>query len=187
MRKITSKKEEERKNRRSQIIIGGLLILIMGLSTVGYSALHNKNPETEKIVYNGIEFTKEDNLWKTKIGNYEYAFVYNPQEVEEVNVQKRISNYRNAPLYISYEDSSAMFEIYKNLFANGIVERIQEACLEEECKENFPVKNCTDNFIVIKKSDINKVEEKENCVFIYGNEDIAKMSDGFLFKIIGIQ
>lgn len=187
MRKISSTKEEERKNRRNQIIIGGLLILIMGLSTIGYSTLRNNSSETEKIVYNGIKFIREDNLWKTKIGDYEYAFFYNPNEVEEVNVQKRISDYQDVPLYVSYEDSNAMLEIYKNLFVNGVVERIQEACLEEECNDNFPIKNCTDNFIVIKKSSINKVEERDNCIFIYGDENITKMSDGFLFKITGIQ
>jgi len=191
MRKIISKKIEERKNRRMQFIVGGLLILIMALSTIGYSINNNHENNFEKINYKGIEFVRENNLWNVKIGNYQFGFLYNPNEVEEINSSLNyLGEYNNEPLYIYYENSDAMMEIYRNLFYyNNIAERIQEACPEgETCNAEVPVKDCTNNFIVIKKSEKSEVKQENNCVFISGSdEEIVKITDGFLFKITGIQ
>ena len=100
-----------------------------------------------------------------------------------------LSNYYNKPLYISSENSEIANEIYKNLFYyNQIVQRIQNACLEGEgCEGNLPIKNCEDNIIIFKESENNEIIQEKNCVFIKGKkEDLVKLSDDFLFKIIGI-
>ena len=191
MRKIISKKIEDKKNQKKQLLVGALLILIMALSTIGYSLKNGQKEDTKELMYNNIKFTQINNLWNAKIGNYQFYFSYNPTEVEEVNSTLNfLNNYNNAPLYIYSENSDVTMEIYRNLvYYNGIVERMQEACLEgESCAEGVPIKNCTNNFIIIKKSITKEIRQEENCVFISGNdEELVKMSDGFLFKIMGIQ
>jgi len=191
MRKIISKKDEQKKQKRTQLIVGILLILIMALSTIGYSLNNNSEDETEKIIYNDIEFIRENNLWDADIGNFQFNFLYNPTETEEINsTLNYLNEYYNLPLYIYSENSDAMMEIYRNLFYyNQIVERVQEACPDGEiCAKEIPVKNCTNNFIIIKKSEISEIKQKDNCVFISGkDEELAKITDGFLFKISGIQ
>ena len=70
-----------------------------------------------------------------------------------------------------------------------IVQRIQPACLDKECDEdeNLAVKNCTDNFIIIKKDDVSKIEQEDNCVFISApQENLTRITDEFLFKILSI-
>ena len=190
MRKIISKETETKKQRRMQLIIGILLILIMALSTIGYS-MNNQEDNSEKIIYNEIEFVKEDNLWNVNLGDFQFGFLYNPTETEEIESDLNYLNeYDGLPLYIYSENSNAMTEIYRNLFYyNQIVERVQEACPEGEiCNEEIPIKNCTNNFIIIKKSEISEVRQEDNCVFISGkDEDLAKITDEFLFKISGIQ
>jgi hypothetical protein len=190
MRKIISKEAETKKQRRTQVIVGILLVLIMALSTIGYS-LNNQEDNSEKIIYNDIEFVRENNLWNAKIGNFQFGFLYNPTETEKINSSLNYLNeYDNLPLYIYSENSDAMMEIYRNLFYyNQIVERVQEACPEGEiCAEEIPVKNCTNNFIIIKKSEISEIKQEDNCVFISGkDEDLVRITDGFLFKISGIQ
>ena len=80
-----------------------------------------------------------------------------------------------------------MNEIYRNL--TGIVERTQAACIEEkECPEDWPIKDCSNNFIIIKESNESKIIQQDKCVFIYGeSENLTQIADGFLFKIMEIK
>jgi len=64
--------------------------------------------------------------------------------------------------------------------------KISFACLDENCTEDWPVKNCTSNLIVIEESDKDSVTEQENCVFISANDTI-KGADTFLYRILGIK
>jgi hypothetical protein len=191
MRKIISKKTEGKKNRIKQIVVGVLLVFIMVLSTVGYSLNSWGKEETKRVLYNGVEFILENDLWNAKIGNFNFLFLYNPTETEKIDSElKYVNEYANLPLYIYSEDSDATMEVYKNLFYyNNIVERVQEACpLNESCSSEIPVKNCTNNFIIIRESEKKEIKQEENCVFIFDKkEELAKTTDSFLFNILGIQ
>jgi hypothetical protein len=193
MRKIVSKEERAKRDRRNQLIIGGILILVMVGSVLGYAfGREQDSTDTEKIIYNGLEFTKTGNLWDVDTGTYQLSFLYNPEETEKINsALNPLSRYSNQPLYISSENSEAEVEIYRNLFyQNQIVQRVQNACFEgEKCEdETFPIKNCTDNLIIIKESNNTGIKQQNNCVFIEGSgKNLTKLSDSFLFKLTGIQ
>lgn len=192
MRKIISKEEEARKSKRNQLIIGGILILVMVASSLGYAFTREQSgTASEKIIYNGIEFDKTGNLWNANTGNFQFSFLYNPQETVKINsILNPLGNYANKPLYIYSQSAMATAEIYRNLFyQNQIVQRVQNACFEgETCNDNSPVKTCQDNLIIIKESNNTGVKQQDNCVFIEGNAgNLTKLSDSFLFKITGIQ
>lgn len=192
MRKIISKEESVKKSRRNQLIVGGVLILVMIASVLGYAFGKEQTTDTERITYKGFEFTKTGNLWNVNTGTYQLSFFYNPQETEKINsILNPLSLYSGKPLYISSESNEAETEIYRNLFyQNQVVQRVQNACFEgEKCKdESFPIKNCTDNVIIIKESNTTKITQQNNCVFIEGNKgNLTKLSDSFLFKLTGIQ
>ncbi len=191
MRKIISKEQEDKKRKKNQLLVGGVLILIMFLSVLGYSIGNNKENENEKIKYNGFEFTEQGDFWILNMGNFQFSFMYNPNEVESIKTTLNpINNYADQPLYIYSENIEAETEVYKNLvYYNSIAERIQKACPEnEECAEGLPVKNCDNNFIIIKESNNSAVRQEDNCVFIDGKkEDLTKLTDSFLFKLIGVQ
>jgi len=59
----------------------------------------------------------------------------------------------------------------------------------EPCYDKtLPTKDCNDNLIIVKNSTINKIYEKNNCVYIEGNQkDLLTLTDEFLLKIIGIK
>jgi len=192
MRKIISKYEKRKKDRIKQLVVGGFLVFIMLFSILGYAfgAFRGKeNEDITKINYNGFEFTNQNGFWLLNLGDLNFIFKYNPNEVEKIYSElKYLDNYYNKPLYISSETNEAEFEIYKNL--DQVVQRMQPACLEEECDddENLAVKNCTDNFIIVKKSNISEITQEDNCVFIYGSqENLTRITDEFLFKILGIE
>jgi len=195
MRKINLKRDESRKKRRNQLIAGLVLILIMFFSTVGYSFIgFNKEQEnqgnTEKIIYKSFEFTKQNSFWLLNKDGINFVFKYNPKQLEGFNhglIFLTMSNYYGKPLYIYSENIESEFEIYRNF--DRISQRMQSACLEQEqnCKENSPIKTCEDNFIIIKPSNSSEIIRENNCIFINGpSQDLVKLTDEFLFKILGI-
>lgn len=187
MRKITSKQKQEKQNRIKQLVVGSILVVIMLISVFGY-AFQGNNEDDSKLKYNGFKFVKQNGYW---ILEDSFTFKYSPKETEEFHIEdylNTLDNYQDKPLYIYSENNMAESELYKNLYY--IVQRIQNACLEGEkldCEDNLPIKTCEDNFIIIQEGEF-KVEQKDNCLFVYGSkEDLIKISDEVLYKIIGVK
>lgn len=193
MRAIETKQEAEKKKKRNQWIIGGIMIVVMLGSTFGYAfyQLGNKDNQIEDIEYNGYKFTSQSGFWLTKIGDYEFLFRYNPTEIERIesggDTLKYLNSYSGQPLYIFSEDYVAEVEIYRNL--GYVVQRFQRACPENtNCTQDWPVKDCSSNFLILRKTNESRIYQEENCVFIEGPEqNLTQITDEFLFKIIGIE
>jgi hypothetical protein len=189
MRKISSKEKHEKKQKKNQLILGVILIVIMLFSTFAYSFMGNGSDEnSEKVKYNDYEFIKQNNLWYLEINENVFVFSYNPKEVEKIpSYVNTLEHYYNLPLYIYSENPETRLEISRNM-ANYVL-RVQNACVKgEECyDENLPIKTCEENVILVKESEISLIKQEENCVFIQGKkEDLLKITDEFLFKILGI-
>ena len=195
MRKILSKGEEAKRTKRNQFLIGGAMVLVMVASVLGYAFGREEQGanNSDKLIYNGFEFVKQSSgFWSVNTGNYQFFFKYNPKETEKTtSTLNLLDSYANKPLYISSENIEAATEIYRNLFyQNRIVERVQNACLQgENCSDqNYPIKTCNDNLIVIKEGNKTEIRQQNNCVFIMGkSENLTELSDSFLYKIIGVQ
>jgi len=188
MRKIVTKGELDKKRKRNQLIIGLILVGVMFFSVVGYSFSGKEAEEEKKVIYNGFEFKNSQGFWIVEVEGRQFAFMYNPNKVEKINSElNHIEGYYGKPLYIYSEDQEAEFEIYRNL--DRLVLRRQYACLENQnCSNNeWPIKNCTDNFIIIKEAPISNLVQEENCVFISGpRENLSMVTDEFLLRITGI-
>lgn len=190
MRNIENKKESEKRNKRNQLIVGVILIFIMLGSTFGYVMFSSpdNNSGIEKIQYNGYEFVNQNGFWVTSIGNYDFVFSYNPEQVEKINASlNSLNTYSGKVLYFFYENDAAAVEISRNL--GSIVLRFQGACIDEEgCPEDWPIRDCSNNFILIKETNESKIYQENNCVFIEGpRENLTQITDEFLFKITGIE
>ncbi|GIU68577.1 MAG: hypothetical protein KatS3mg001_427 [Candidatus Pacearchaeota archaeon] len=194
IKKLVTKEEAERKRKRNQIILGVVLLLVMVLGTIGFAIQSNSGTtdsssnSLNKIKYKNYEFENRNGLWV--LGNF--VFSYNPLEIQSFQSYgvgiSSFEKYLKKPLYIYSQDETAKNEVYVNLV--GLVERVQNACLEnEECNdESLPKKTCSDNFIFIKISNETSITEKDNCVFIQGKDrEILKLTDEFLFKILKIR
>lgn len=187
MRKLVSKQERKKNSKRNQIVAGVVLVFLMIFSTLGFALQggfgNSNNQDGEAVVHNGFQFTNINGFWVWE----NFVFKYNPKEVPNIGDNlKEIDSYRGKPLYIYSENEESNIEVYVNL--GQVSERVQEACLEgSECaNENFPIKTCTDNFIIIKEGN-NEVRQEDNCVYISGPQSqLTKLTDQFLFKILGI-
>lgn len=188
MRTIETEEQKKKKKQRNQIIIGSIMVVIMLLSTAGYAFYSTENKTSTRINYNGIRFLLNENgLWSFSIGNYGYATRYNPEDTKNITSPSfDIRTYNGAPLFFVSEDSVSENEILRNL--QYFIPRAQPACLEgESCEGNLPIKNCTDNLIIIRAANETRISKQDNCAFIQGQGDeLLKASDSFLFKILGV-
>ena len=196
MQKIITQEEKERKIKRNQLVIGIVLIGLMVLSSLSFAFINNTTNINEKIEYKGIKFVADGNgYWSFNIQGTDFLTKYNPKETEDISYlnYKNINEYSNKPLYLIGDNGEHFSEISRNL--NNIALRINNACLEGDSKctknnINFPIKKCSsDNIIIIMNVEgIEKIYNKENCVFIetnYANQ--VRYADRFLFSILGIQ
>ena len=192
MRRLVSKEEEAKNKKRNQIILGFFLVFVLILSSIsfalqgglGSSNTGQGNTQGNEIEYNGFKFTNQNGLWL--LGNY--VFRYLPTQVEDIDSEVNpIANYQGKPAYIYSEDEDATIDLVVNL--GSVVQRIQKACPEGViCSAELPVKTCNDNFIIIKEDTENSITQENNCVFIKGQKDeLAKLVDAFLFKILEIK
>lgn len=199
MRKLSSKKDGKQKQKRNQLLIGGLLILVMMASTFGIlsnSFGKNAGSETE-INYKGQEFQFANNLWYTSIGNLQFAIKTNPLNILEISEQVNyLNSYSGKPLYVYSENYESKMEVYRNFYS--IAERMQDACPDLgnssvdvgklSCENEWPLKNCENNLIIIKKGEEEKIIQEDNCLIIVGkNENLMMLTDGAILKIIGVQ
>ncbi len=186
-----SKETEDKKRKRNQLLIGAVLIGLMVMSTAGYSFLNQDNTAASqnKVNYKGFIFSNNNGLWQLVLGNFNFYFSFNPNQVASLNTSVNLLNsYSGQPLYISSQDTSAEFEIYRNL--DQVILRRQYACLEgEKCQDSsLPVKNCDNNFIIIEESNTSEITQDKNCVYIKGQkQDLVKATDEFLFKMLNIK
>lgn len=186
MREILSKEELEKKESRNRTIITIIIIVILAFSTAGYSLMQRQGSSsstTEK--YKGYQFSlADDGLWHFIVNNQEYATQFTPKSTENISFSLKSISYANKPLYFSYDsDSRAVSELVRNLKG---AQRSQFVCTDN-CTEDLPIKDCTNNVITIKIENTTLIKQENNCVYISANsEDIIRASDAFIFKILGI-
>lgn len=191
MRKIISQSATHKKKRMNKILLSLGMIFIMFSSILGYAfqsfgGSEEESTEEKKITtFNGFDFTEQSGFWILDFNGMNLIFRYNPSQIIESNSEiNTLLNYEAKPLYIYSENVQAKSEIKTNLFE--FVDGIEDACLDGLCGDS-QVKTCEDNFIIIKESENNEIKQQDNCLFIEGKmEDLVKLTDGFLYKILGV-
>lgn len=185
MRKIKTQEEINKTNKRNQFLVGSVLILLLVVATAGYSFLDKggQNSDGDKVVENGLEFSRNGEMWNTVIDGVNLQFSYLPSEVENISVNGsyNFGDYASQVIYVSDYNEGAV-EILSNL--GNFFQRSQVACFNSsDCEEDVPVKTCDDNFIIFQEGE-NAVYKNKRCVFIVG--DTRRAADAFIYKILEI-
>lgn len=194
MKRILTEKQKQRKVKMTQLIIGLVLILVMVLSTVGYSLMDRTDTtKVNKMTYNGIEFIKDSNdYWQFNLDGKTLMTRFNPKEVSFINTQKvpAYTEYSNNVLYYDASGTEALSEIMR--IFDGIVLRSQRGCVPgNECLGNYPIKNCTQDKVIIirepKDNESESITSDNNCVYIISDMSNQTMfSDAFIFRSLRI-
>jgi len=193
---VKEKKSHTKKQRRNQIIVGVVLVVLMFLSIAGFAFQGSEEDGSgDTISYNGQEFVKQNNLWFTQKGDNLFSILTHPDDIPEINNSiDKLNKYQNKVLYLNSNNPQATGEVYRNIIS--FTTRWQEACIENHieeyvCEENWPIKNCEDERIIVIKtsSDLEEIEvmQEGKCLFISGNEtEIVKAVDSTILEIIGV-
>jgi hypothetical protein len=195
--KIITQEEKERRETKNKRIMGIILGIIMLFSTAGYFVFDFSSGKTNSLEYGQYKFKQNQNgYWTFSYANQEYQTLFTPFDTVNISRQmtRTLSEYYNIPLYISAQpiediSASATQEILRNI--QNSVDRVNYACLDENCSQNYPVKSClSDNILVFKQSTANSssIKQDKRCVIIfYTASEEEKVADAFLFSLLGIQ
>lgn len=208
MKRIISNEDKERVKKRNQFIVGIVLIFLMLFSTIGFAFNFRLTGNViEEVEHNGVDFSRDPNTgyWAFNFGGNDYFSIYSPEEVSDISFvnSKSVNNYANKPVYFVGEAGDGFAEIYRVL--TNYVSRVGGACLDEECEEDYPLKDCSvDNVIIIEEvletgeaagtvseDTVGPVEEivnEGNCVYIRAKpENLVRYSDAFMYDLLGLR
>jgi len=195
MKALISQEEKDKKLKRNHLIMGLILILLMVFSTLGFAFGNRINSNSvEEVEYKGIKFVRNPSsgYWSFNIQGVDFITRYNPTETQDINFlnYQTINNYVNKPLYFVGESGEHFSELDRNL-RDRFVLRTSGACLDDECEGNFPVKDCSqDNIIVVKEAvdGEEKIYQEENCIYIIASfANQVRYADAYLFDLLGIK
>jgi hypothetical protein len=193
-KKLETKEQIEKKKKRNNYLLASILILVTFGSVFGvvvnFISSSNKT-SNEKITYGGLEFQNAGSYYTLTLGDKVFYFSSSPNDFSKVdytmNITKNLASLLGKPLYLESENYNIEQELYQNL--QNYTLRIQPACTDAKtCFDNtYPIKDCTNNFIVVKQAENNKVYENDSCIYIEGKqEDLMKLTDITLLKLMGI-
>ena len=186
LRKIRTPEDVEKSRKKKQMLVGIVLVLLMVVSTAGFSLMSGDDEGEESVVEElGMKFYWQGGIWKTQIGEQVYAFQFLPSEVDNVSVNGsfNLGEYSGEPLYF-VGSAEGVSEVLSNIGRYAL--RYQGACLNESvCEDNYPVKSCGDNLIVFEEGNETMVYRNESCVYLVG--DSVKSADAFLYKVLKIK
>ena len=176
MRKIVSEEERQKHANRKKSILTILMLIILLGSTAGYAFLSYTSTDSQ----NNVPTQQTGAGWPFIAGG-NTLYLKNSQEGVQnisVSIYNNFGSYSGKPLYIASDNSGITSEIANTL---GLYTyRVQEACYGP-CTRDFPEKDCSENLIVWKQSDENKVYQNNSCIFIEGD---IRAADAFIYKIL---
>jgi hypothetical protein len=171
MKKIETQESINKKKQRNNLIIAIIMVVLIGVSSLGYAIMSRTDSSTTtNVKYGNLEFVRSNDFWITNINNKIYYFNNLPNEVENVSVSGNIKLddfYGKVVYFVNSNDAVRTLNIF-----DGIALRSQEACLANTtCSEpTFAKKTCSDNVIIFDAaSDETKIEKQDNCIFLRGN------------------
>ncbi len=201
MKKIMTKEEKDAKDTKNKRILALIIGVVMLFSTASYAFFSfngntNSNQALEKMSIAGIDFMKDDyGYWNFNISTMSFQTRYNPQETTNISmkINKTLSDFYNKMLYFGIDkledaapDGNA--EIVKNM--GKYLTNSQFSCINENCSEDYPIKSCAENNVIIfKKSEVSSVSFDSNgCILIqYYTDDEMRGADAFLYGILGFK
>jgi len=187
IKKRISRQEQKRKTRRNQFILVGIVTFLLLGSVFGLIAgsVPSKNKNSFD-TYKGYKLSTNGVFYNLTAANHVFYFSNNPNSINityNITSLPNVTNYAYGPLYLDSKASIPSQELY-NTFSN-FAQRIQFACYKNStCNDpELPIKDCSNNLIIIKTSKENKIYTKDNCVFIEGKpQDLNQLTDIFILK-----
>lgn len=188
MRQIGKVEDPEKSKKRNVMYMALFMLLTLILSTVGFAFYYNDSANTDVAVNppegsaGELTIQQQGNRWAVPFRGQYLSFAYHPNVSIGLNIelQKDVSDYYGKKLFVDYKKEYIYSEVSETL--GRYVLETSKACYGP-CAENIPEKTCEDNIIVFNESKIEKIYQKDNCIFIDGD---LRTVDAALYKILGL-
>jgi hypothetical protein len=187
MRQIGIREDPEKQRRRNVTYMALFMLFTLVVSTVGFAFYYNDTSNSNPVEQTGTsgELVTQQigDRWAVPFrGQYLY-FTYSPNATDSSNldsVNRDISSYYGGNLYVDSKQEYA-YNLIKETLGRYVLET-SKACYGS-CLENVPEKNCTENIIVFRESNVKKVVQEDKCTFVDG--DLLTL-EKVISKILGI-
>lgn len=192
MKKLLTKEEKEKKSRRNALLIGGVMIFLMLFSTAGYSIMNSgKTNNINYLDYKGVKFIKsDDSYWRFTYNGLDYVTRNNPEEVANISIKINDIDYKDFSNQVIYtagepDDNILLGNLYQ------IIKRHSRACIDYNCTENAPIKDCSSDVIIVineaKEDEEERIYSDKKCIYITSSyTNLSKYIDALIYKIIGL-
>jgi hypothetical protein len=184
MRTIGTGEQEADRRKRNMQIFSVLLLVLLGLSTLGYAFFSNPNvgSSNQATGGNGTVQQISDGQWAFQVGQQpQIVLTTSPAEARNVPVETKptLADFAGKTVYIDAPDS-ILNEIGTAL--SPYASRIQPACYGS-CTKDLPEHDCNDTMIVVKESETGRIYGQDGCFFIEGNKTTA---DAFIYSVFNM-
>ena len=202
IRKIMTQEEldaKDTKNKRLLAIIIGLVMLFGTVASAFFMFDGNSGSNddaVEKMNFAGIDFMKDTSgYWNFNVSTMGFQTRYNPQETANISLtlNTTLPDFYNKMLYFGINTPDDIeplgnSEIIKNIgnYATGN----QFSCILANCTEDYPIKNCRENRVIIfEKAEFSSVSFDENsCILLkYASDDEIRVADAFIYSTLGFR
>ena len=151
---------------------------------------------SDTVKFKGFKFVRNNQgLWAARISDKLIYLYSNPKDLENItNINIDITKLNNLQkIYLSTDPSEQINNLLAGFATNIlplITTTLRQACFNDinACKD-LPLKDCSDidqniGVMLIKKSDIDKIELNNNCLTIQGNsEELKKLIDKWVLEL----
>ena len=177
-----------------KVLLSSFIILLMVTSIAGFIFIPQDNSgNSEKRVYDGIEFVRTNDRWFTTVNNNQYSILISPDQLSKQNSINLNDLRRAQKIYISVNPKNNLQRILPelNYFLSFVNTRIVSSCYLDipECR-SLTLKTCKDatelnKVIVIKTEENTKISYTNNCLQMIGTEsEIVKFIDELIVSVI---
>jgi hypothetical protein len=186
MRQVGTGEQEAQRRKRIMQIFSVALLVLLGVSTLGYSFISNPNlgSNTQTTANSGVQQIS-DSQWTITVGQNQIVVNSPPAVISNVTFEAtpNLADFMQKTVYIDASDSITN-ELSSAL--GPYVSRLQPACYGS-CTKNLPEIGCgnssTDELIVWRESSNQIITKQGSCYFVNGS---TKTADAFLYKTFGI-
>ena len=181
------------KQKTVKIIWAVFILVIMVSSVIGFMYQPENTNEVNdgSVNYNGFKFINNNGYWVLEKDGQSYYFTNLPDDVKSIEIpQISINNQKQYFLY-DYKDLQNNLGIVSGklrLVLNNKGVTVVDACIKEEnCPNDWPVKDCTNDGFYFKIRNQSRVYKDDKCYVLEGSlTDINKEVDKINYIILGV-
>jgi len=192
---LFSRMKIQKESKLKKLILPIILSFLM-IGSVFTVFLSGSNEN--KIKYHNLKFTKTNEGWSSYLNDQKIVLMNNPKDLENIQIPNiNLQDLNSAQkIYLSINPNENIQQAYA--YFNTNIKPLLNTILINSCTINIekcadlPLKTCADasqfqKVIILKESNSTKIEYKNNCLYLSGNqEELNKEIDKLTLILLGI-